>query len=435
MKDGESLLIWGGRVLSADGWLDPGYVTVRGGAVEQLGRGGPSDEVIRSAGLKLDASNHAVMPGLVNGHTHFSQVFMRGLAAGRSLLAWLGEVIWPLQNALSAEDMHLAALLGSVENLLGGATTVVDHHKICATKAHSEAVCAAAEEVGLRLVLARAWADRGVHAEDTKHIADELEELISAYSDSRLIAVANGPLTPWRCSQEGLQATQALASRYGAPTHIHLSETEVEVQKTLDETGVRPVAWLDQLGLLGKDTHAVHSVWLQDHEIDLLAKRGVLAVHCPVSNAVLGSGIAPAVALSGRGVRLRLGTDGPASNDSQDLFETMKMALSLARAVSCDPMVLSPSDILSWATDGRVLGPGERADIILVDLDTPRSAPANDTASALVLSACAADVDTVIVDGEIVVRDRQIKGIDQEQLLETCRRASKALMTRAGLAR
>lgn len=434
MKDGEVLLIWGGKVLSADGWLDPGFVTVRGGAVEQVGRGRPPDGAMRSAGLKLDASNHAVMPGLVNGHTHFSQVFMRGLAAGRPLLTWLGEVIWPLQKALTVEDMRLAALLGCVENLLSGATTVVDHHKICATKAHSEAVCSAAEEVGIRLVLARAWADRGTNAEDPKHILEELHELLAAYGGSRLVKVANGPLTPWRCSPESLQATHALAGQYNAPTHIHLSETEVEVQKTLDETGMRPVEWLDQLGMLGKETQAVHGVWLQDHEIDLLAKRGVLTVHCPVSNAVLGSGIAPVASLAGRGVQLRLGTDGPASNDSQDLFETMKMALSLARAVSRDPMVLSPSDILSWATQGHVLGPGERADIILVDLDTPRSAPVNDTTSALVLSASAADVSAVIVDGEIVVRDRQVKGVDQDELLEACRRASKALMARAGLA-
>lgn len=433
MKDGEVLLIWGGRVMSADGWLDPGYVTVRGGTVEQVGRGVPPDEVLRGTGLKLDASNHAVMPGLVNGHTHFSQVFMRGLAAGRPLLRWLSEVVWPLQAAMTVEDMHLAASLSCVENVLSGVTTVVDHHKICATKEYSEAVCSAAETAGIRLVLARAWADRGTGGEKSGQILEELEELFAMYKGSSLVRIANGPLTPWRCSAKTLQKTHALARRFDAPTHIHLSETRTEVEKTIAETGVRPVEWLEELGVLGPSTQAVHGVWLEMTEIERLAKHDVLMVHCPVSNAVLGSGIAPVSEMFRSGLRLRLGTDGAASNDSQDLFETAKMALCLARAAECDPEVLSPSDVLSWATDGQILAPGVQADIIMVNLDTARSAPVNDTTSALVLSASAADVDTVMVGGDLVVENRRVKGVDEKQLRDACRSASKSLKQRVGL--
>ncbi len=420
-------------MLADDGWLTPGYLTVRGETIEQVGSGSPPQELEREAGHVLGGARHAVLPGLVNGHTHFSQTFMRGLAAGRPLLAWLNEVIWPMQETMTVDDMHLAALLGLLENLLSGATTVVDHHKICATSDHTRAVCSAAETVGLRLVLARGWTDRGVNAEGPEAILDDLEQLFERTRGSRDVKIANGPLTPWRCSPETLQQTHALATRYAAPTHIHVSETEIEVQKTLDETGLRPVIWLDQLDLLGESTQVVHGVWIEAGEIERLAERDALVVHCPVSNAVLGSGIAPVASLSKAGVRLRLGTDGPASNDSQDLFETMKSSLCLARAISRDPMDLSPSEVLSWATDGRVLQAGADADVILVNLDSPRAVPVNDTTSALVLSACASDVETVIVGGRILMEDRYVKVLDQGALLDECRKAATALKLRAGL--
>ncbi len=433
MTQPDLLLIQGGAVLTSGGWLTPGYVTARGGTIESVGQGDPPPELAQGAERVLGGLHHAVLPGMVNGHTHLSQTFMRGLAAGRPLLAWLNEIIWPLQNAMTVEDMHLAARLGLVENLLSGVTTVVDHHKVCPTPEHTEAVCAAAEDIGLRLVLARAWADRGGNAEDPQRILADLERLFETWHGSQRIRIANGPLAPWRCSPEMLQQTRSLAARFGAPTHIHLSETEAEVRKTLGEEGQWPVAWLDKLNVLGEDTQVVHGVWLDPDEIDTLAARGVLLVHCPVSNAVLGSGIAPLASLSKAGIRLRLGSDGPASNDSQDLFEAMKAALYLARAAARDPMQLSPADVLSWATDGRVLAAGAEADVILVDLATPRAAPVHDPTSALVLSACAADVDTVIVDGEVLMENRQPRGLDLGRLLDDCRLAAVALRRRAGL--
>jgi 5-methylthioadenosine/S-adenosylhomocysteine deaminase len=433
MREPALSLIEGGHVLSSEGWLSPGYLTVRGKTIELVGSGDPPDELRRAANRTFNATHHAVMPGFVNGHTHLSQTFMRGLASGRPLLAWLREVIWPMQNAMTVEDMRLAALLGSVENLLGGVTTIVDHHKICSSYEHTQAVCNTAESLGLRLVLARAWADRGAHAEEPERIMDELESLFELYDGSPYVQIANGPLTPWRCSAETLQRTHSLALRHGAPTHIHVSETEEEVQKTVDEAGVGPVEWLDELGVLGQETQLVHGVWLQSLEINRLADRGAMVVHCPVSNAVLGSGFAPVLALREAGIKLRLGTDGPASNDTQDPFDTMKLTLGLARALARDPMKVSPADVLYWATDARVLTPGAQADIILVNLDTPRASPVHDPASALVLSACAADVETVFVDGEIVVEQRQVRGIDQSELLNECRRAAAALMKRAGL--
>jgi 5-methylthioadenosine/S-adenosylhomocysteine deaminase len=428
------LLIRDGAVLTPDGWLEPGYVLVSGETIEAVGAGDPPPDVAAGAETILTARHRAILPGLVNGHTHLSQTFMRGLAAGRPLLAWLSDVIWPLQQAMTADELHLAALLGLVENLRAGATTVVDHHKVTTTPGHTEAVCRAAQAVGLNLVLARSWADRGKNAEPADSILADLERLLDGWQGSPLIQVGNGPLVPWRCSAEMLRRTHALAGRYAAPTHLHVSETDGEVQMTLDETGQRPVAWLDSMGVLGPDTHVVHAVWLDDDEIATLAARGAQVVHCPVSNAVLGSGIAPLAAMQRAGVHLRLGSDGPASNDTQDLFDGMKAALSLARASSRDALCITPQQVLGMATDGRSLQPGAPADVIVVNLNTAHSAPVHDLSSALVLSAHGSDVETVLVRGRILMQDRRVTVLDEAALLDACRAAAHNLRLRAGVA-
>jgi 5-methylthioadenosine/S-adenosylhomocysteine deaminase len=375
----------------------------------------------------------AVLPGLTNAHTHLSQTFMRGLSAGRPLMRWLKEVIWPLQAAMSLEELKLAALLGMVENLRGGATHVVDHQKITKSLECSRAVCAAAEQSGLRLTLARAWADKGSGAENPQAILDELEALFEGYANSLAVQVASGPLTPWRASAQTLQKTHALAQRYGGSTHIHVSETSEEVRLTLDETGQRPVAWLDSIGVLDGDTQVVHAVWVDADEIVLLKRRGALVVSCPVSNAVLGSGMAPVVEMLQAGIPLRLGTDGPASNDNQDCFETMKIALCLARLRSLDPTCLSTADVLRMATAGKTLSPGAPADVILVNLRQANAVPVHDIDSALVQCCHAGDVNSVIVAGKLLLHQKRILALDEDALLRECEQVVAGLRRRAGL--
>lgn len=428
-----ALLIRDGAVLTPQGWIDPGYVWIDGATIRAVGAGAPPPEIVAQAETILDARQQAVLPGLVNGHTHLSQTFMRGLAGGRPLLAWLKELIWPLQGAMTPEILHLAALLGLVENLRCGATTVVNHHKVATTPAHTDAVCQAAGTVRLRLVLARAWADRGTNAEAPEAILADLTRLFERWSGAERLMVANGPLVPWRCSAETLQRTHALALQHGSFTHIHVAETGAEVQMTRDETGLPPVLWLDALGVLGPDAQIVHSVWVSAEEIDRMAARGALVVHCPVSNAVLGSGIAPLAALLRAGIRVRLGTDGPASNDTQDTFETLKQALCLARAQAGDPQAIAPETALALALDGRTLVPGAPADVILVDLDHARVLPVHDVTSALVLSTHGSDVTTAIVGGEVLLRDRRVLVLDEDALRAECRSAVRTLRKLAGL--
>jgi 5-methylthioadenosine/S-adenosylhomocysteine deaminase len=202
---------------------------------------------------------------------------------------------------------------------------------------------------------------------------------------------------------------------------------------TLGETGARPVAWLDQLGLLGPDCQVVHATWLEDQEIKLLRERNALVVHCPIANAVLGSGIARVDDLLAAGVRVHLGTDGPASNDNQDSFENMKAALLVAHLRNNDPTRLSPADAVRMATTGKTLAPGGEADIILVNLRNVHAAPVHEVDSALALSCHGSDVDTVVVAGRVLIRGKRILTLDEEALLKECQQRVVFLRKRAGL--
>ncbi len=427
-----SILIHNGAVLTADGWVEPGYLYVEGNSIKSIGAGEAASELTERADTVISAQHKAVLPGLTNAHTHFGQTFMRGLAGGRALLPWLKELIWPLQSAMTIADMRLAATLGLLENLRCGVTHVVDHHKITATPQHTDAVCQAAQDVGLNLTLARSWSDAGKNAEGQESIMSDLERLFARWHSGN-IRIANGPLATWRCSPETLQKTHEIARQHNSLTHLHVSEARDEVQMCATDNDLSPVAWLDSLSVLDDHTHIVHAVWVDDAEIELLAKRGAVVVHCPVSNAVLGSGVAPVARMLQRGVKMRLGTDGPASNDTQDIFETMKMALSLARVTALDPTALSPAAALALATDGKVLSPGAPADIIIVNLNHSRAVPVHDITSALTLCTHGSDVETIIVGGEVLMREGRVLVLDEAALLAECAAAIKGLRRRAGL--
>jgi 5-methylthioadenosine/S-adenosylhomocysteine deaminase len=422
-------LITNAQILVPGGWQQ-GDILIQDGRIAAIGEIPPQS----GSDLRLstfDADGMAVIPALLNGHTHLSQTFMRGLAGGRPLLSWLKELIWPLQNAMSEEVLELAALLGLAENIRSGVGTLVDHHKITRAPAFTEAIIRAAKKSGLRVTVARAWSDQGGGAESPQAILDELEMFFRQSNEQ--VTFASGPLTPWRASAETLVKTHALARQFDSFTHIHVSETAAEVQMTLDETGLRPVAWLDSLGILDPHCQVVHAVWVDEAEIDLLAERGVPVVHCPVSNAVLGSGIAPVKAMLAKDVSLRLGSDGPASDDTQDCFENMKAALLFARASSLDAAALSPRQALEMATASSGLAVDQPADLCLVDLETVWSAPVHGLDSALALCVRAGDVRAVMVDGEWLMSDGKLTTLDEEVIIKESQSAVKILRKKAGL--
>ena len=193
----QTLLIKNGSVLSLAGWLQPGYVKIEGGRITEVGAGSPADDV--TADDIIDANQCAVLPGLVNGHTHFSQTFMRGLGGGLTLLRWLKERIWPLQAEFPPEVIRLAAVLGLVENLRCGVTEIVDHHKVSTSQEHTDMVCEAVQQIGVRTTVARGWVDCGVNAEGVDSIMADLGRIFEKWHQPEgILRIANGPLSTWR---------------------------------------------------------------------------------------------------------------------------------------------------------------------------------------------------------------------------------------------
>jgi 5-methylthioadenosine/S-adenosylhomocysteine deaminase len=448
------ILIEGGTVLTQDTQeqvYDPGYVLVDGDRIAAVGAGQPPTE--GAPGLQpdqvIDASLMAVMPGLVNAHSHLFQTFVRGMADDKPLLQWLATAIWPVMHAVTEEEMYLASLLGMVENVRTGATSVIDNQYIHTNPDNADAVFRAAQESGIRFMLARGWADMNYHEafmETGDQIVALMERLYETWqgAEGGRLQLEFGPVIPWGCSDETMQRTYALAQEWGVGTHIHTAESEPEVEMLIEQRGLRHVEWLEAIGCLGPDTQLVHSVWLSEEEIDLIAERNAMIVHCPVSNMYLASGIAPITELRRRGVTVALATDGPGSNNSQDNMEVLKFTACLQKVGTLDAMSLLPEDVLDMAIRGgaRAMGQeqeigslevGKRADITLVDLNAAHIMPVHRVPSALVYNAHGGDVDTVIVDGQVLMQDKKVLFLDEEALLAECRAANQRLFERSGV--
>jgi 5-methylthioadenosine/S-adenosylhomocysteine deaminase len=423
----------------------PGWVWIEGQRVAAVGAGSPPAGQAAGAERIIDATHMAVLPGMVNGHTHLSQTFVRGLADDKPLLAWLKQIMWPIQGAITPYDMRLASLLGLVENLRCGATAVVQHHKITHSPAHVHAAAEAAEAVGLRMLLVRGWVDLGDASESPDAIVQAVTELRERWhcAAAGRISVGFGPLAPWRCSDETMRWTVALARRWGLPTHLHVAEAQDEIDMLQERVGLRHVEWLHALDALGPDVHLVHGVWLEEHELDLVAESGSVIVHCPVSNMYLASGVPAVSRMLGLGIPVAMGTDGPGSQNSQDMLESLKVAALLAKVSTGDANAVLPLDLLRMATvDGaRLLGrddigcivPGCRADLTIIDLNNVRSMPVHRPESALVYNASGADVHTVLVEGRILLDAGQVTVLDEAALLEECRQAAQNLLRRADI--
>ncbi|MGD8598263.1 MAG: amidohydrolase [Anaerolineae bacterium] len=446
------ILIENGAIVTVDDRqrvLDPGYLFIENDRIAAVGAGEAPARVRAQAETILDARHMAVMPGMVNSHTHLFQTFIRGLADDKPLLDWLAAAIWPVAKALTEEEAHLAAKVGLVENIRSGATAVIDHQYVHTDPANDDGVCRAAIDTGVRLLLARGWADMDYpppFMETPEVIVDETTRLFKTWhnqGDGR-VRVEFGPLIPWGCSDETMRRTYALAQAWGVGTHIHIAETQTEVDINLEKRGSRHVEWLAELGILGPDVQLVHSVWLDEEEIEMVAQHGAVIVHCPVSNMYLASGVAPVPTMRAKGIPVALATDGPGSNNSQDMLEVLKTTALLHKVSSLDAMVLLPEDVLWMACRGGAaafgqsgqigsLEVGKKADVVVVDLDTPGAMPVHRPPSALVYNANAGEVDTVLVDGRILMRDREILCVDEKALLAEARAACGRLFERAGV--
>ena len=445
------LLISGGAVVTVDDDFtinDPGWVHVVDGRIAAMGPGDAPTELTAGADRVIDATGSAVMPGMTNAHTHLFQTFFRGLADDKPLLDWLRDCIWPGAVHLDRESARLAATVGLIENLRGGATSVIDHQYIHIDEAIDDGVCSAADELGIRFLLARGWADRNYEpslSETADLVLERTRRVRDRWHghDSDRIRIELAPLIPWGCSDEAMQATVAMARSWGVGTHIHCAETAVEVDMSIEERGVRHVEWLDQLGLLGSDFQLAHSVWLDDGELDLIAERDAVVVHCPVSNMYLASGVPRILDMAQRGIRIALASDGPGSNNRQDMFEVLKSTVLLQKVHHLDAMALQPEDAIRMACRGGaaalgrddvgVLAPGMLADLLVVSLDSVFAAPVHRVPSALVFCASPADITHVVVGGRILIDDGVVTVLDESDVLRRATESAREVFRAAGV--
>lgn len=396
-------------------------ILIRDGVIEEVGTSAGSADV------ELDAKGKIVLPGLINTHTHLSMTMFRGFADDMVLQDWLQKKIWPLEAKHTDETCYFGALLGSAEMIMSGTTSFADMYF------HMDAVAKAVGESGLRGFLSYGMVDQFDQAkallerENTRKFFEHVQAL-----DNPLIRFALGPHAPYSCSEETLLWAKDFAEKIGAIVHVHIAETRREQADFQKQHGMRVVEYLDKIGALSKNMLAAHCVWLTKSEIELLAKAGVSVAHCPVSNMKLASGgVAPLPEMFDRGIAVGLGTDGASSNNTLDMFETMKVCALLHKAHRWDPTVLNAQKVLDLATIGgaRALGVereigsieiGKRADIILINGKRPNMMPIHgkDTVvSDLVYSVSSGNVDTTIVDGNVLMQNREIKTVNLDEVL------------------
>lgn len=420
------LVVTGGTVLTMAGAnIDDGAVAIDKGVI--VGVGKAADIAEQFAGKEvIKAKGNAVLPGFVNTHTHVPMVLFRGIADDRDLMDWLEHFIFPAEaKNVSADFVRWGTRLAAAEMIRSGTTTFTDMYYF------ESVVAAEAKKAGLRGVVGETMIDFPVADNKTwDEAVAYVRAFVKEWQGDRLITPALAPHAPYTVSEAHLRQVRALATEFHAPILIHVAETQNEV-KTIKEqhNGLRPGAYLDSLAFLGRDVVAAHGVWLDADEVKAFVQRGTGVAHCPESNMMLASGVAPVVDMRRAGMNVGLGTDGPAgSNNNLDMVEEMASAARLQKVTKGDPKALSARDVLEMATIGgaRVLGldkkigtleRGKRADVVVIDLQQAKVQPVYAVESAIVYAASGSSVVTTIVDGRVLMRDHKLLTVDEAAAL------------------
>jgi len=399
-----------------------GAVAIHQGTIIETGLA--SDLAPKHPDAELLATEHGlIMPGLVNTHTHAAMACFRGLADDLPHIQWLQEYIFPVEAKLTGDMVYQATLLSLAEMIKSGTTSFCDMYLFAKDAAR------AAQESGMR-----AWIGEVLYDFPSPNYGEVasgfqyVEELFTLYADNPLISITIDPDAVYTCSPDLLKNLKNMAEKHNTLYIIHLSENKEEVQGVKERYGASPVMHLENLGLLDNRVVADHCVMLTDAEIKLLAKREVKIVHCPESNMKLASGIAPVPQMLAAGISVGLGTDSSASNNDVDMFGEMNSAAKLHKVNTLDPTVMPAETVLEMATMGgaRVLGaenkigslePGKKADLIVLDMNQPHLTPLYTIPSHMVYAARGADVVHSVINGNIVMQNRELKTLDEKAIL------------------
>lgn len=367
----------------------------------------------------IDASEMLAIPGLVNCHAHTYMSLFRNLADDLTFEDWLFGSIMPREDSLSADDAYWGSMLSCCEMLKSGTTCFMDMHMFPNMSAR------AADMLGMRAVMTRGLTgsdrnDEGGLRRLNEHIS-EMEE----FKNNSRITFKMGPHAIYTCGQDYLEFLIEKAHELGQEFHIHLSETENEVESCIKERGISPVEYLDSLGFFDIKTAAAHCVHLSEKDMDILAARNVSVIHNPKSNLKLANGIAPVAQMVDKGINVCMGTDSQASNNTNNLFSDINFAALLQKGITHVPTVCPAGQVMEFATKNGAkalginsgeLAAGKQADIVLMELNRSQLCPKNDLLAALVYSANGSEVDTVIIDGEIVLEEGRLTKFDENEI-------------------
>jgi 5-methylthioadenosine/S-adenosylhomocysteine deaminase len=408
--------------------LSPGAVAINGNTIVDVGTPEAIGGRYRAA-QTISAPDQIILPGLINTHTHAPMVMYRGLADDLALMDWLNKYIFPAEaKTVSPEMVRVGTRLAALEMIESGTTTYVDMYYF------EEEIARATREAGLRGVLGQTVIQFPVA--DARNPGEALmraERFIQMFKDDQLIVPAVAPHALYTDDKATLLASADLGRKYGVPVLIHVAETEDEVRIAREQYQATPVGYLESIGFWGPRTLAAHGVWVTDEDIAILKRRGIGIAHNPESNMKLASGTAPVAKYLAADVALGLGTDGAASNNDLDMFEAMRQASFLAKHAGHNPTVVPAQAALDLATVGgaRALGmsqligsiePGKRADLIAVSVSSARQTPLYDPVSHLVYTTRGDDVRTTIVNGAVLMRDRQVKTLDAKAVIADANR-------------
>jgi len=402
--------------------IEDGTIAITNGKIVFVGERALAEGI--TAEKRINAKGKVAFPGLINCHTHVAMTLFRGLVEDKPLNMWLEEVIWPLEARLTPEDIYAGSLLGCLEMMKSGTICFADMYF------HEEAVAKAVKESGLRAVLAEGIIETGNWLIGEKLLRDSVKfaEKFNGYADGRVKTML-GPHAAYSCSPKLLVKVMKKASEIGVGVHMHIAESADLFREFEKKHGCSEVEFLEKIGLFNDHILAAHCINLSERDMHVLAEHGVNVAYVPVANMKLGLGAAKIQDLYNLGVNVAFGTDGPASNNTLDMFETMKVGALLQKLVCLNPEALPAYEVLKMATvnGAKALGlektigtleVGKKADIVLIDFSKPHLKPAHNVYAGIVYSARGSDVDTLIVDGKILMENRQVKFLDEQAVME-----------------
>jgi len=445
----ESILIKNAKILTMtnQGIIDSDILVVD----DRIAR---IDADIKDGGkIVINAANKVVVPGFVQTHVHLCQTLFRGYADDMELLDWLRLRTWPIESAHDYKSTYYSGMLSCMELIRSGTTCVANMGSIQNTDADAQAMF----DMGIRGKFGKAMTDfgelppelgklPGAFSETTEESIESSMALLEKWhhKDNNRIQYLFAPRGILSSSEQMLLEVKKLADQYGTGVHVHACENRTEMKRVIEQRGSNEIQYLDRLGLSGPNLMLAHCVWANEADIQVLARTGTNVLHCPSANLKLASGIAPIPAMVGQGVNVSVGADGAPCNNNLDAFVEMRMAALIQKGHLLDPTVMPAKQVLEMATinGAKALGleaeigsveVGKKADLVILDLFKPHSIPFSDLYAAIVYSCSRENVDTVIIDGKILLDEGYFLKIDPEEMLRKCQAESQRLLAKAGI--